>query len=325
VTAASPPSRLFRYRSLAGAGWAREAEAMRNAYLWSPRFSQMNDPMEAFYELGGAGDQAVDRLLQTAGKSTADMYEMAKTVIDRLCLVSFSSTPVDLPLWAYYGGNFAGVCLEFDTDRLFVGDLQGESLVPVTYAETALPPLQLWELTSMEAVTGRLSRKRIEWAHEKEWRVLTGAEGPRHYIDEALVRVHLGPRIDKDHARQIRALFDGRPTEVVQGRVNGFSLGFELVQPPTAATRYTRVGSGTLDLDALLWSRDEFEAFLTVPVEQLVEELRRIAGQPNVDAVADCMVSVTRPALLVQVEQKLRNDRIVYERRYYDSRLQRLP
>lgn len=298
---------------------------MTNAYLWSPRFSQMNDPMEAFYEFGGAGDQAVDRLLRPAGKSTADMYGMAKAVIDGLCLVSFSSTPVDLPLWAYYGGNFAGVCLEFDTDRLFVGDLQGESILPVTYAEKALPPLELWELTSMEAVTGRLSRKRTEWAHEKEWRILTGAEGPRHYIDEALVRVHLGPRIDKCHARQIRALFDGRPTEVVQGRVSGFSLRFEPVQPAPAATRCARVGSGTLDLDALLWSRDEFEAFLTVPVEQLVEELHRIAAQPNVEAVADCMVSATRPALLVQVEQKMRNDRIVYERRYYDARLQSLP
>lgn len=119
----TPPDQLYRYRPLDDT-FVRELAALKNGYLWSPHFTEMNDPMEAFYEFGGTGDAVVDQLLKPAGKSTADMYDMAKRVIDNFCLVSFASSPVDLPLWAYYGSNFSGICLEFATDTLFVGDFQ---------------------------------------------------------------------------------------------------------------------------------------------------------------------------------------------------------
>lgn len=320
----TPPDRLYRYRPLTGDLAVRELAALLEGYLWSPRFAEMNDPMEAFYELGGPGDGLIDGLLRPAGKSTGDLYAMAREAFDRFCLVSFSSSPDDLPLWAYYGDNFAGLCLEFAPDRLFVGDFQGEELFPVTYAERPLPRLALHELTGLEAVTRRLSRKRIEWAHEKEWRILTGAGGRRHYLDEALTRIYLGPRIKEAHAQQICALFSDRPTEIVRGRIEGYSLSFEAVQAATPASNCRRVGSGALDLDEVLYARDELAAFLEAPIDDLIDELKRIAVQPNVEVVSGCDVSTNRPAIYIMTQQRLRNDRIVFEKRYYDRQLVRL-
>lgn len=321
----TPPERLYRYRPLAGDLAARELDALRDAYLWSPHFSEMNDPMEAFYELGGPGEGLIDGLLRRpSGKSAAELYTLARDAFDRFCLVSFSSSPADLPLWAYYGDNFAGLCLEFATDRLFVGDFQGEDLFPVDYAQTPLPPLAFHELTGVEAIARRLSRKRVEWAHEKEWRILTGAGGRRHYIDEALVRIHLGPRIEDPHAERICTLFADRPTEIVRGRIQGYALTFETVQAAAPPEACHRVGTGRLELGDLLYDRDRLEAFLEASLEDLIQELERIVLQPNVEAVTDCAVSVKQPALYVMTEQKLRNDRTVFERRYYDPRLQRV-
>ncbi len=68
-------------------------------------------------------------------------------------------------MWAYYGSNFSGMCLEFDTAELRIGDFQNEKLQPVTYARSALPPLTVTDMASErveETVIARITRKRSE-------------------------------------------------------------------------------------------------------------------------------------------------------------------
>ena len=71
-----------------------------------------------------------------------------------------------------------------NTAEVPIGDFQNEKLRPVTYAREALPPLSVTDMAPErleEAVIARLTRKRSEWAHEKEWRFITGEVGPKHY------------------------------------------------------------------------------------------------------------------------------------------------
>lgn len=325
-----PPQHLYRYRPLDGALFERELETLQKALLWSPHFREMNDPMEAFYELGGAADPLLDVLLQPSGKSTRDIYDMVRKTVDNFCLVSLSTSPMALPMWAYYASNFAGMCLEFRTDELFTGDLQNERLTPVTYAETAPPPIQFHELggdgiqTSLEA---SFSRKRIEWQHEQEWRILTGAGGARHYVDDALSRIFLGPRIADTHADLICALLKDRPTEILRGEVRGYDLGFETVKPAVKFANCERVGAGKLDMNELLYSRDALEAFLDVPISDLEHLLKTIATRPNAEEIAGCDLSGEhdRKAIYVWTTYRLRSGRDVWKRIYLDSRLRPLP
>src|SRR5690606_22052719 len=106
------------------------------------------------------------------------------------------------------------------TEEVFLGDFQNEKLLPVTYAEAPLPPIAFHELSTIQpAIESRLSRKRLEWRHEKEWRILTGAGGKRFYVDDALPRISLGPRVADAHADRIVTRFQNRPTEILQGKV----------------------------------------------------------------------------------------------------------
>ena len=107
----TPPNHLYRYRPLDDAFVDRELSALKDAFLWSPHFAEMNDPMEAFYELGGIADPIIDRLLASTGKSTSDMYEMARQVIDNFCLVSFSSDHMNLPNISYVSAAKAISCI----------------------------------------------------------------------------------------------------------------------------------------------------------------------------------------------------------------------
>lgn len=324
------PSHLYRYRPLDEALFEREFEALKNAFLWSPHFREMNDPMEAFYELGGAADPILDALMLPSGKSTRTIYDMLRNTIDNFCLVSLSTSHRALPMWAYYASNFAGMCLEFRTNELFIGDFQNERLLPVTYAETPPPSIQFHHLDGdamQTTLEDCLSRKRIEWQHEQEWRILTGAGGPRHYLDDALNRIYLGPRIADAHASRICELFQDRPTEVLRGQVRGYEFRFETVKPALALAHCNRIGAAKLNLDDLLYDRKGLEAFLDVPISELEALLRRIVEQPNVEEIVSCDLSGSHKgnAIYIWTTYRLRSGRDVWKKIYLDSKLRPLP
>lgn len=322
------PSKLYRFRPLDDVLLDREVQALKDSYLFSPSFAAMNDPMEAFYETGGPGDRIIDAMLAPAGRKTSDMYAMLTEMIDRFALVSFAGTHEDLPMWAYYGSNFAGMCLEFDTAELAIGDFQNEQLRQVTYARTALPPLTLADMAPEQledAVIARITRKRSEWAHEKEWRFITGQVGPKHYLDDALRRVFLGPRVKSEHAARVCDVLNRRPVEVLQGAIKDFELKFRSIKPASPLEVCERVGAGRFDPAEHLYAEEELRAFLAVPFEMLVEECRRTARRPNMEAVADIDVAGSdKAAIYFWTTYKLRNGRDVYHKRYFDRRLRLL-
>jgi len=323
------PPKLHRYRPLDDVLLDRELGALRDSYLYAPPFAAMNDPMEAFYETGGPGDRTINAMLAPVGKRIDGMYEMLSEMIDRFALVSFAGSHVDLPMWAYYGSNFAGMCLEFDAAELAIGDFQNEKLRPVTYARIALPPLTLTDMAAErleEAVIARITRKRSEWAHEKEWRFITGQVGPKHYLDDALRCVFLGPRVKPEHAARVCEVLGQRPVEVLQGEIRGFELAFRSIKPARPLDECERVGAGKIDPAEHLYAEQELRDFLAVPFEALLEECRRTALRPNMEELAGVdLVGSDKGAIYFWTIYKLRSDRNVYHKRYFDRRLRPIP
>lgn len=325
-----PPPKLYRYRPLNDALLDRELAALRDSYLFAPAFAAMNDPMEAFYETGGPGDSIVDALLAPTGKRIDDMYAMLTKMIDSFGMASFANNYDDLPMWAYYASNFAGMCLEFDTVELFIGDFQNERLRKVTYARSALPPLTMADMLPHErleeAVIARITRKRSEWSHEKEWRFIAGQAGPKHYLDDALRRVFLGPRINSEHAMAVCDVLDRRPVEVFQGKIRGFELAFGSIKPARQLQECERVGAGRFDPCEQLYAQRELGDFLAVPIEALVDECRRIALRPNMEEFSDIHIASTHEAAMyILTIYKLRSGRKVYNKRYFDEKFTLLP
>ncbi len=323
-----PPVKLYRYRPLDDVRLNRELKALQESYLFSSRFSEMNDPMEAFYETGGPGDRIIDAMFAPAGKSTKEIYQMLSEMIDSFALVSFASSNEDLPMWAYYGSNFAGMCLEFDTAELMIGDFRGQQLVPVTYARSALPPLTFADLGTKhlaEAVIARITRKRSEWAHEKEWRFVTGQAGPMYYLDDALRRVFLGPKVKPEHAEKVCEMLERRPVEVLQGETKGFELVFRSIQPALALEKCERVGIGKFDFTEHLYAQEDLSRFLVVPYTVLFEECRRTALRPNMEEFAGIdLAGSDKNAMYIWTSYKLRNGRAVYQKRYFDSHFRKI-
>lgn len=223
------PESLFRYRALPSEEiLKRELDAIRSGYLFAPPFADMNDPMEAFYETGGRGDAIFNGIFSGSGRSADDIYEIVRNCTAKFGLVSFSTSALNLLLWGYYAGGFSGFCLEFDSRLLRIGDFQNEPLRPVEYVENVLQPISFDAIASgvESEIIERLSRKRVEWQHEDEWRFLTGTVGARYYVHDALRRIYLGPKISDEFEAQIIKAVDGSGIEVLKGGVEGYLFTF---------------------------------------------------------------------------------------------------
>lgn len=317
------PQSLFRFRPLEeGPVLDRELAALRDSYLWSPHFSDMNDPMEAHYELGDASDILLELIAPGSTAKLQKLYEQVSSIFKSLCLISFGTTHSNPAMWAYYGSNHRGMCLEFDQSLLGLGDLRGEKLVPVTYSNDPLPKLSFLTLDgmSLERMTSYVSHKRLEWSHEEEWRFVTGSNGPKHYFDDALRRVYIGSRADSAHIDKILQSRKGRPVEVLIGKVVGKSMQFEVAQQATAIEKCERVGSGIFNPDQILtYAEENLRKFLSVSYDELLAECHRTIKHPNVHEIQAIDLAVSDPErIYFWTLYKLRSGRDIYDRRYFD-------
>ena len=323
--------RLFRFRPLEDSRGTepgpslleRELEALRDSYLFSPPFSAMNDPMEAFYEFGGDGDGIIRELYHPSGKVLNELYDQITSTVCKFGLVSFAASHEDLPMWAYYATSFAGMCLEFDPEGLQIGDLQNEVLREVLYTTQALPALNYSDVVSdhfLEKLIQRITRKRIEWAHERELRFVTGQVGRKYYVDDALKRVYLGPRIKCEHERQVCDILDRRPVEVLKGEVQGFELIFHSIKPARSLRDSERIGAGLFSQSAAIYDEDAVRSFLGAGFDKLINECQQTRLRPNLEEICQIGVSSNRPGTIYfRSKYKVRDGREFYYSSHFDS------
>lgn len=317
------PQFLYRFRPLkSGKILKREIEALRDSYLFAPAFSEMNDPMEAYYETGGPGDSAVNNMIPGA---TDFAYNQHGLMIKDCALVSFAKTHENPAMWAYYGSNFKGMSLEFDSAKLAIGNFHGPQFYPVTYAQNS-PSLLFHQTLDQKQSLKCVLTKRIEWKHEEEWRYVSTVRGQIHYLDDALRRVFLGPWIDPKHAKAICKVLTKRPVEVMQGEINGYELRFRTIQNGQTLEESEKIGTGHFCPEDLECSRAEFSEFLTVPVQNLVAECQKLSHHPNFEKIEfDGVYGSPETTLRLCCEYKLRNGSKMSHVRHYDENLHFIP
>lgn len=318
----APPATLYRYRPLGDTGLVkRELEAICGSYLYAPRFEQMNDPMEALFEFPGL-DDPMGKLLPDSFLSYGnEALKQTAATARSSGLISMSGTHLDYPLWAYYGSNFGGMCLEFDTQELAISDLPEDSLVPVIYDSNAPIPVtfELLALSDpMEVVISRLTQKRAEWQHEKEWRYLAGREGRKLYTDPALKRIYLGPRIEPEAKAAIVDAMKSRPVEIHEGSVRGYEVEFCCIKESTPWRECERTGAGRFDPGQELSSEKELRAVLGENYEALERKCNELSTHPNVESIDGAYPTNDRSGVRVTATYRLRDGRDIYYNHFFD-------
>lgn len=153
-------------------------------------------------------------------------FENIQEFIGLFGIMSLSEVPDSLLLWAHYGDNHSGICLEYDIPK----ELEN-ALLPVNYS-TQYPMLSIYEfgIDIVKAVDSILSTKSMEWAYEKEWRY-TKPNSANTEINNPFkpTAVIFGARVQSNQKDTIRAILNARNVRfksAVQSK-SGFSINIE--------------------------------------------------------------------------------------------------
>ena len=95
--------------------------------------------------------------------------------LSNIGVLSLTEDPFNLKMWAHYGGNSTGICLEFE--RTSTNTLGSESTKKVKYVEQR-PKIMLHE--RHDNIEEIINTKSPAWKYEKEWRDFK-AEGDKSY------------------------------------------------------------------------------------------------------------------------------------------------
>jgi hypothetical protein len=165
-----------------------QTEAVRKRYLSDNRVTGQKR-----HSFATMATQELREILQSAARST--MVQTVDSFLKNRGVTCFSEKNDDLLMWSHYGGQYRGVCLEFDTQIEPFPRVK-----PVNYVES-LPQLSVAEILldqEFDHVSELFCTKSFSWQYEREWRAIHKVAGTKYvYPAHALTGVYFGPDIDK--------------------------------------------------------------------------------------------------------------------------------
>ena len=158
------PKILFKYKSVIGRKTIKNTfDIFKNNQIYLPNCAQLNDPFEGNFTQIGIG---------VAGNgiyAANDMKHYHFTeILNQFKILSFSETAFSPQMWAYYTDSYKGICIGFYNNSHF------KNLKQVQYSM----PSDNFKLldnhnTIEKIIRSDLTHKHIDWAHEKEWRIIS--------------------------------------------------------------------------------------------------------------------------------------------------------
>ncbi|WP_373988113.1 DUF2971 domain-containing protein [Duganella sp. BuS-21] len=199
-----------------------DVDSIRARYLADP-----TTPISVREQLQRATTERLRQMFMNSAKDVA--AAKIKEFSDTRGVSCFSESCDDLLMWAHYGGNYRGFCLEFDTSYF-------PNLQKVHYS-TAMPsfdlvPILKHELEASDFMS-MFSSKSLSWAYEREWRAFHAEVGTSYgYPPEVLTGVYFGPEISRAALEIICLILQGQNEGVIfwQGTRNANTFKVDFAQ-----------------------------------------------------------------------------------------------
>jgi hypothetical protein len=171
--------KLYKYQPLENL-W-RVLDIVHNSRLFCAHWDKLNDPYEGRYEIWLHKDEEI---LREGMTNTIEEKKKAWRI------AALSADPTHILLWSHYANGHKGVAVEVDIPR------NHEYLRKVRYYPYWYTPV--FSETSQTEYTMRhlFEEKGLEWAYEREYRIITEKEF--FLLSKPVTRVLVGPKAE-DH------------------------------------------------------------------------------------------------------------------------------
>lgn len=251
------PQCLYKYRSLSTEQDVRRAKDIfvNNRMCFAPATS-FNDPSEGQVKISFSGSETekLNHLKgfasQTHGLDVCAASDWARRVLEndvtipeahihedlrrafreKASFCSLSEEKDQILMWAHYADANKGICIELQP-RTASQIKWFEDAAPVKY-QCNFPVINYYETTpSLENAMAALATKSIEWAYEKEWRLLRPKPGPCVLPKGIISGVIMGCAISDEHRILVHEWADSYspPAVVYQARTRPGQFTLEIV------------------------------------------------------------------------------------------------
>jgi hypothetical protein len=209
-----------------------EIASIQNDFFYCSSFTQMNDPMEGFFQ--------ASKILK--GKSNyKDIVRKITNVKSKIGIACFSETYDNGLMWSHYAGNYSGICIAYSARDLLDGLPDETALVRLAYVDKPPVLFPSHAADKTNAVVRVLSHKQYIWTYEREWRVI-GDVGPITYDrPHAIRRIFFGSRIKADHKAQILSAIEGTKIEVYMMEIEGWVHYWDEVSVKSKPRKFGRI------------------------------------------------------------------------------------
>ena len=198
------PRYVYKYRSFD----INSLSALIKDSLWFSNPKEFNDPFEFRLRpplediknnLESCGVTFNEKELKQLGIDYLSVFDPLK---QNKAICCFSQEPDNILLWAHYGQEHRGFCLQFDVyeDISFF-----MPLLPVLYKIDYAPAI-LTERPG-EILEQLYQRKSIDWAYENEVRVVADNPGLKTYRRKSLKAICFGYQMAENDKETLRELF----------------------------------------------------------------------------------------------------------------------
>lgn len=229
------PSRLYKYRRSDAHNGVWISQQM--IHFSSP--TQFNDPYDcALNVILGGTEQDQEKLLATSWLGKArnpeaflrGFNEAIRTHLAGTGFASFGSGDLDLVMFAHYGANHTGYCLEYNANHPFFS-----RAFPVRYAD--YPVIDIKRIVERgsnymsdcwDVLQQLVSHKAKQWQYEQEWRLKShaGPPGPEP-AHGTLRRVIVGTKASPATISEIQQLAAGINLPVYQAQLRPTDFGLD--------------------------------------------------------------------------------------------------
>ncbi|MCB9299923.1 MAG: DUF2971 domain-containing protein [Lewinellaceae bacterium] len=182
-----------------------ELQRMRDHYLNAP-----NVPGDVKLELSKLPIAEFKAQMVKSARQALSITR--ETFLDKNGVTCFSERNDDLLMWAHYGGQYKGFCLEFRTAYEPFKQLRS-----VKYVKQ-MPQIRVDSMIvekKFDQIIDLYCTKSEAWAYEKEWRGIHQTAGTLYtYESSALKAVYFGPDIELGALEIICLILSGQNPEV---------------------------------------------------------------------------------------------------------------
>lgn len=191
----------YKYRSLSNL--KRFVDILINRRLYATHYSNLNDPMEGFFQYAPSVPRDFINTLRNKKSSTL--------------ICSLSQTFNNGLMWSVYSDEHKGCCIKLSVTSTTWHPLQ------VSYA---INPATITD--AGKSVEDILKIKSIQWAHEKEVRFIkTKPSAP--YVKIKIDTIYLGMKISRSDASFFKKLINTIAPEIKVKKLNRGDIDFGFV------------------------------------------------------------------------------------------------